>query len=215
MLNTKLAICGTKKTGIHRLALVLISVAILNGCATNPPRNPDNICAIFQEKPDWHEAAESTFEKWGVPVHVPMAIMYQESSFKHDAAPPMEYFLWIIPIGRKSDAYGYSQAKTVSWDEYIDETGNWGADRDDFDDAMDFVGWYIHKTHRVNGVSKWSAYHQYLNYHEGRGGYKRKSYKSKPWLLRVASKVEARAKRYAGQYRRCKDDLDSGWFDWF
>lgn len=195
--------------------LLLIICFLISGCATNPPRNPNNICEIFREKPDWHEAAVDTYEEWGVPVHVPMAIMYQESSFRHDAAPPMEYFLWIIPVGRASSAYGYSQAKTVAWDEYIDETGNWGADRDDFDDAIDFVGWYIDKTNRVNGVSKWSAYHQYLNYHEGRGGYKRRTYKSKPWLLKVARKVENRSKNYAQQYGKCKNELNSGWFDWF
>ena len=48
-------------------------------------------------------------------MHVPLAMMYQESSFKHDAAPPMEYFLGFIPIGRASDAYGYAQAKTMTW----------------------------------------------------------------------------------------------------
>ena len=29
----------------------------LAGCATAPPSNPDNICAIFREKPEWHDAA--------------------------------------------------------------------------------------------------------------------------------------------------------------
>lgn len=28
------------------------------------------------------------------------------------------------------------------------------------------MGWYIQKSQRVNGVSKWDAYGQYLNYHE-------------------------------------------------
>ena len=43
-------------------------------------------------------------------------------------------------------------------------------DRDDFDDALDFMGWFISKTYKVNGISKWDAYAQYLNYHEGWGG---------------------------------------------
>ncbi|KZY88081.1 hypothetical protein A3742_26555 [Oleiphilus sp. HI0071] len=138
--------------------------------------------------------------------------MYQESRFKYDAQPPMEYFLWIIPIGRASDAYGYSQAKTPVWGEYQDDAGGMFAERDDFEDAIDFVGWYMNRTAKINKVSKWDAYAQYLNYHEGQGGYRRGSYKSKPWLTQVARKVEARSKRYGEQYWGCKDDLAQGWF---
>ena len=94
----------------------------------------------------------------------------------------MQYFLWIIPTGRASSAYGYSQAKTMTWSDYIRESKNSGADRDDFDDAIDFMGWFAYKTHKINGVSKWDAYGQYLNYHEGWGGYKRGTYKKKKWL---------------------------------
>jgi hypothetical protein len=141
-----------------------------------------------------------------------MAIMYQESRFQYDAQPPMEYFLWIIPIGRASDAYGYSQAKTPVWGEYQDDAGSMFSERDDFEDAIDFVGWYMNRTSKINKVSKWDAYAQYLNYHEGHGGYRRGSYKSKAWLQQVARKVEARSKRYGQQYWGCKDDLAAGWF---
>jgi len=185
---------------------------ILAGCASSPPTKPDNICDIFEEKRDWYEAAIETREKWGAPVHIPMAIMYQESSFKYDAAPPMRYFLWVIPIGRASDAYGYSQAKTPVWREYVESSGHYFADRDDFDDAIDFVGWYMNRSNRINKVSKWDAYAQYLNYHEGHGGYRRGSYHDKPWLKKVARKVEARAKRYSEQYWGCKDALSRSWF---
>jgi len=195
------------------MAIVLIAFAVLlSGCATSPPKNPENLCSIFEEKRDWYEAAIDARDKWGAPVHVPMAMMYQESSFKYNAAPPMQYFLWIIPIGRASDAYGYAQVKTATWDEYVDATGNWFADREDFDDAIDFMGWYIYKTNKVNKVSKWDAYNQYLNYHEGRGGYRRKTYNKKPWLIKVAKKVDRRAVRYSKQYWGCKDELSRNWF---
>ena len=185
--------------------------ALLTGCATPPPKNPDNICSIFKEHSDWYDAALDAKDDWGVPVHVPLAIMYQESSFKHDAAPPMEYFLGFIPVGRASDAYGYAQAKTMTWDDYVRETGNSWSSRSDFDDAMDFMGWFINKTYKINGVSKWDARAQYLNYHEGWGGYKRKTYRKKAWLMKVAKKVDARSKKFAQQYRGCKEDLDSSW----
>lgn len=194
----------------NRMVMICL-VVLLAGCAASPPKNPENICEIFDENRDWYEAAELAKKRWGAPVHIPMAIMYQESSFKADAAPPMEYFLWIIPIGRASDAYGYSQAKTPVWGEYVDDAGSFFSDRDEFEDAVDFIGWYMDRTSRRNKVSKWDAYAQYLNYHEGHGGYRRGSYHKKPWLKKVAKKVEARAKRYSEQYWGCKEDLQRSW----
>lgn len=191
-----------------------IMLVILNaGCSTSPPAKPHNICSIFEEKEDWYAAALETREKWGVPVYIPMAIMYQESAYIDDAQPQMQYFLGFVPIGRASTAYGYSQAKNMTWKDYVRETGNGWGSRDDFDDAMDFIGWYINKTHKINGVSKWDAYNQYLNYHEGWGGYRNKTHKKKKWLMNVAKKVDKRAKSYSNQYSRCKNDLDTN--DWF
>ena len=189
-----------------------LCIAQLAGCSTSPPESPDNLCLIFEEKDDWYDAAKDSKEKWGAPVHVMMSMMYQESSFRHDAEPPMDYFLGFIPIGRMSSAYGYAQAKTDTWEDYVRETGNSWADRDDFDDAIDFMGWFVYKTHKLNGISKWNANKQYLSYHEGWGGYRRGTYRKKKWLIKTANKVNVRSKRYAKQYRSCKGDLDSSWF---
>ncbi len=148
-----------------RLLLPALLLA-LSGCATQPPAHPENLCEIFREKPKWHEAALKVQKRWGGTIQVPMAMMYQESSFRHDALPPRYYFLGFIPWGRVSSAYGYAQAKDETWADYKKEAGGWGADRDDFADALDFMGWYMNKTYSVNRVSKWDAYAQYLNYHE-------------------------------------------------
>lgn len=131
-----------------RLLMPLPLLTALAGCATAPPSNPENICAIFREKPDWHDAALKVQKKWGAPVPVPMAMMYQESSFKQDAVPPRYYFLGIIPWGRVSSAYGYAQAKDETWADYKKDAGGWGASRDNFADALDFMGWYMNKTQR-------------------------------------------------------------------
>jgi hypothetical protein len=201
------------KKSIKIMALCGVIVSSASSCATAPPKNVNNLCKIFEEQDDWFEAAADAEKKWGVPIHVPMSMMYQESSFREDAQPPMEYFLGFIPTGRASSAYGYSQAKTMTWADYIRESGNSGADRDEFDDAIDFMGWFIYKTQKINGVSKWNAYAQYLNYHEGWGGYKNKSYNKKKWLVKVARKVKARSDMYGKQLKGCRADLeDNGWF---
>ena len=119
-----------------------------------------------------------------------------------------------VAWGRVSSAYGYAQAKDGTWDWYREKTGNRFADRDDFADAVDFIAWYCSMSNKMLGISKWDAYSQYLAYHEGQGGYKRKSYKQKPWLLKVARQVDSRAKNYHTQLARCEDDLDSGWSLW-
>ncbi len=199
-----------KKIGIKQLCLVIFCALFLSACATPPPKDPDNICAIFFEHRSWYNASKEMQEQWGTPIHVPLAMMYQESGFKHNAAPPMQYF-WFIPLGRASDAYGYAQAKTMTWDDYQRETGNSWADRDDFSDAIDFMGWFTYKTHKINGISKWDAYRQYLNYHEGWGGYRKKSYQKKPWLLKVSRRVDQRSRQYAQQLRGCQENLDASW----
>ena len=193
---------------------LIISILVcftLSSCATSPPKKPENLCEIFREHRDWYFAAREARERWGVPIHVPMSMMYQESSFKADALPPRDFILGFIPWGRVSSAYGYSQAKTMTWDDYVRETDRSGADRDDFEDAIDFMAWFIFKTQKINKGSKWDAYGQYLNYHEGWGGYKRKSYKKKAWLVKVARKVDNRAKRYGSQLKSCEEELNHSW----
>ncbi|MCQ9328809.1 transglycosylase SLT domain-containing protein [Pelistega suis] len=185
--------------------LWVVLTALCAACAnTTPPSKPENMCEIVQEKPYWGEALEVSREKWGVPPQVVLSIIYQESSFKHDAQPPMSYFLGFIPTGRASSAYGYPQAKDEVWGDYKKQTQNSSADRDDFDDAVDFIGWYMSKTQQINGVSKWDAYSQYLNYHEGWTGYAQQTYESKGWLKNVAQRVKERAERYGAQYAQCR-----------
>ncbi|HXH72579.1 MAG TPA: transglycosylase SLT domain-containing protein [Mariprofundaceae bacterium] len=196
------------------LWLVLPALLLLSSCATTPPRHLEDGCAIFKEKDGWYEDANDSFKKWGVPVHVQLAIIYQESRFRSQAKAPRDTLLGFIPWGRKSSAYGYAQVKDETWDWYIKHSGNWGADRDDFEDVTDFIGWYGNLCHEKLGISKWDAYSLYLAYHEGLGGYTQRTYRSKPWLVEVARKVKRQAEMYGRQLAACKDELDSGWHLW-
>lgn len=190
-----------------RLPVAIGALLFVAGCATVPPGNPENICEIFREKSGWHSAAVKMQRKWGVPPQVALAVIYQESSFRHDAVPPRRYLLGFIPWGRVSTAYGYAQAKDETWSDYKREAGGMFASRDNFSDSLDFMGWYMDKAQRLNGASKWDAYAQYLNYHEGWSGYRNRSYNGKPWLLKVAGRVRERAERFGAQYRSCEKNL--------
>lgn len=204
---------AARRTLVPVMAGFLAAGALVVSCSSSPPENMANSCEIFEEKDDWYPAARDSYKKWGVPVQVQLAIIYQESRFVHDAKPPRRKLLWVIPWTRLSSAYGYGQIKDSTWEWYLKSTGRHFADRDDFDDVVDFIGWYGNMSHRVLGISKFDAYSQYLAYHEGQGGFKRGSYKNKKWLIKVARQVDARARRYGAQLKRCEDSLDKGW--WF
>ena len=195
----------------------LPALLLLAGCTTSPPSNVNDLCDIFEEKGGWYEDARDAQEAWGSPIPVMMAIMHQESRFRAKARPPRKKIFGFIPGPRPSDAYGYSQAKKSTWKAYKRSAGAYGADRDDFHDAIDFIGWYNAQSHRRNGISRRDPYRLYLAYHEGHGGYNRGSYRDKQWLQGVARKVQRRAGSYQQQLDGCEQELqDDGWFfGWF
>ncbi len=169
---------------------------------SQPPAKPHDLCSVFKEKPGWYRQAKRSEARWGTPVPTLMAIMYHESGFKHDIRPPRRW-LWIIPLPRKSSAYGYAQAQDAVWGEYLKEAGGWFSSRKSFGDAIDFIGWYNHKSHKINGVSLLHTDQLYLNYHEGWWGYRKGRWKSKAWLKKTAKNVLNRAGRYKTQLGQC------------
>jgi hypothetical protein len=66
------------------------------------------------------------------------------------------------------------------------------------------MGWYKNISRERNGIALTDARNQYLAYHEGHAGFRRASYNSKPWLVAVAGKVEARAAMYQQQIAGCR-----------
>ncbi len=176
------------------------------------PDNVENICSIFDERDSWYEAAKLSEERWGTPKHVQMAIMSQESSFIFDAKPPRRKLLGFIPWKRQSNAYGFAQALDDTWLWYLKDTGKESARRDDFDDAIDFVGWYTDKSNKAAGISKWDPYNQYLAYHEGQAGWSNRTFQQKAWLKKKAAHVDRRAREWWAQLQSCEEELNSPWW---
>lgn len=192
--------------------VMLLTLVALTSCVTAPPTSVNDVCHIFEEKGGWYKAAKKAGDRWRSPIPVMMAIMHQESRFNAKAKPPRRKILWIFPGPRISSAYGYSQAKNTTWDWYLKSSGNRGADRDDFADAIDFVGWYNNLSQKQNGIQSNDAYHLYLAYHEGHGGFSRQTYRNKDWLLQVARRVDNLSRNYTQQLARCEEDLQSPWW---
>jgi len=161
---------------------------------------------IFKEKKNWYKAAIRSEKRWKIPPYVLMSFVYQESSFKADARPEREKILGFIPWFRPSSAVGYSQALKNTWEDYKDETGNSRANRKDFYDSADFIGWYASKGY-YQGFEKTDARSLYLAYHEGYGGFEKKTYRKKQWLIKVADRVQAKSTKYQKQYWGCAKEL--------
>lgn len=189
------------------IGLLSGGLLLLVSCATAPPRNVNDACAIFAEYGDWLTDARAASQRWEVPLPVLLAIIHQESAFRSDAQPPRRWYLGFIPGPRPSSAYGYSQAVDGTWERYIAVTGNRSADRDDFGDAVDFVGWYVNETAQRNRIAKSDTYNQYLAYHEGQGGFAKGTHRQKPWLMQRARQASQQADRYRAQLNRCEPRL--------
>ena len=184
----------------------------LASCTSNdPPDEPHDACAIFEQHGSWWRAAKRAEDRWGAPPELQLAIIRQESGFDHNARPPRGRFLFIFPGRRASSAHGYAQALNATWEEYERERGDDGLDRDEFSDAADFVAWYAGKSHDELGLSYADARGHYLAYHEGRGGYRRGSWQGNDRLLASASRVQGYRDAYASQLSRCEGRLNRGW----
>ena len=183
---------------------ILLMVASCGGGNSKAPRNLDNACLLAREKPQYFAAMKRTEARWGVPVSVQMATFHQESKFIGTAKTPHRFALGIIPLGRQSSAYGYSQAIDSTWRDYQSSTGRRSANRAKFQDAADFMGWYMDGSTRALGISKYDARSQYLAYHEGRQGFVNGSHNSKGWLLATADRVQRRADMYGTQLAGCR-----------
>jgi hypothetical protein len=73
---------------LRALVIVLLVGSCGSSGPTSAPRDLDNACSILKQRPDYYKAFRNVERKWGVPVHVQMATIHQESKFIGDARTP-------------------------------------------------------------------------------------------------------------------------------
>lgn len=185
------------------VAFLLALAACGSGDRGGAPRELDDACRILDQRPNFLPAFKAAERKYQVPVAVLMSMIYQESKFIPDARTPFQYKLGVIPVGRQSSAFGYSQALDATWEEYQRLEGGRGSRRDRIRDATDFMGWYMQQTNEELGIPMSDTRRQYLAYHDGRTGYRRGTYRNKPWLMKIARQLEDRAIMYHFQLVGC------------
>mgnify|MGYP001373883886 CR=1 FL=1 len=96
--------------------LIFSCIIFIAGCSTYQPKKVDDLCSIFYGETDWYKSAKKSEKRWGTPIHVTMAIMKQESTFRAKVRPKRPTFFF-IPLPRKSSAYGYAQAQNPAWND--------------------------------------------------------------------------------------------------
>ena len=196
-----------------KINLILITLILLASCAATPPSKTSNICDIYDEKRSWYRASLKTEKKWGIAPEVTMAFIKHESSYQQGAKPERtRIFFGLLPGKRKSTAYGYAQVTDGTWESYKKATGYRFVSRRNFSDAVDFIGWYNDRSSKKLGIPKNNARLLYLAYHEGMNGYKKGSYRSKPWLLYLSTNFQNTANMYSIQFEKCKKRLGNPFY---
>ncbi len=190
------------------LKILCISIIFLYACTSNKLINTADSCILFDQKKHWYKATKKSHDKWEVPISLQLAIINQESSFKQFAKPKRNKILGIIPGSRPSSAFGYAQVTDPTWNWYKQMTGNNNASRANFNDITDFIGWYVNQSKKIAGISIKDYYNQYLAYHEGQGGWKKKTFLNKKWLIQSAKNVERNANKYNSQLKECESKLN-------
>jgi hypothetical protein len=204
---------------VARLSLMVVSAAaglwLAFVCVVAPPRNIRDACEIFAQYGDWYQDAKRASDRWEVPLPVLLAIIHRESGFRADAQPLRWSLFGFLSGPPVSSAFGYSQALDGTWQRYKEATGNLAAERSRFSDAVDFVGWYVHRTWKQAGIAKHDAYHNYLAYYFGHAGYTRGDNKLKPLIQRAAIDVQHQADLYAGQLGLCHAEMEQRRDSWW
>ena len=188
-----------------QIAVIITAGVVINACSIllPPPTNLNNACGIFESKRGWYSTAREAENKWKISAALILAFIKQESSFRSNARPPRNKFFGVIPWQRSTSAYGYAQATTPAWEDYKRETGRQFVFRNNFKHAVNFIGWYNNKAVKTLKIQKNDAKNLYLAYHEGLGGYRKRSYLKKAWLIKVADKVQKQTNIYAKQIKGC------------
>ena len=126
------------------IALGVLGNLLLASCTTAPPRDIDDACAIFEQHEDWFADANAASQRWGVPCRYCWRSSTRSPRLPADARPPRTWYLGFIPGPAFPPPTATARALDGSWDDTSPRPAT-TAPTDQFDDAVDFIGWYVSK----------------------------------------------------------------------
>ena len=190
-----------------RYIVKLLLFCFLTACSTEKVSKTDDVCTVFNKNYDWYRAAYHAQKKHNIDANIIMAVMAQESNYIYNARPSKHYVFNFIPWGYKTSARGYAQIIDGAWDDYKKENNKWFPSRHSFNDASDYIGWYLNKASNNLKIKRNDSYHLYLAYHQGLSGYKRHEEKHNQKLDLIAKKVQRNTFRYQKEFKQCQNTL--------
>jgi len=189
--------------------LIYFIIFFFTASCSSVPKYPQNACKIFGENYLWYKSVKKSSEIYGAPINIILAFVNKESGFNRWAKPRRTRLFKIVPYKRPSSSFGYSQAVKKTWELYKTETNNPLALRARFKDSVMFIGWYMHKTKKINKIPLNDSYRQYLNYYLGWGNYAKKVYKTDKKAIIFAKRVQEQSKIYKSQLKECQKSLNN------
>lgn len=188
---------NNRKKIIYSASIVLASL-VITSCSEKTKVEPKmSACEILNNNPSWGKSLKKAENSYKLPPAFAMGVMYQESRFKSDAKA----------VG--SSAYGYAQAIDSTW-KHFQEDVKANAKRDNFNDSIQFMGWYMAQLAKSAKLKMTESENLYMAYMLGATGFKRYkagTFKNKAKLVedkKLAEKVKNFTKLYKSQLKKCK-----------
>ena len=179
------------------LSLALITLTITSCSESAKVDENMGVCEILTQHPNWSKSLKTAQDKYNLPPAFAMGLIYQESRFKAEAK------------SKGSSAYGYAQAIDGTWKHFQKDVKS-NAKRNNFDDSVQFVGWYMNQLAKSSKLKMTDSYNLYMAYMLGATGFKRYkagTFKNKAKIVedkKLAQKVKDFTKHYQAQLKKCK-----------
>lgn len=188
---------NSRKKIIYLTSIILASLAITSCSEETKVDNKLTACEILNDHPGWAKSLKKAEDTYKLPPAFAMGVMYQESRFKSNAKA----------VG--SSAYGYAQAINSTW-KHFQEDVKANARRDNFDDSVQFMGWYMAQLAKSAKLKMSESENLYMAYMLGATGFKRYkagTFKNKAKIIedkKLAKKVKNFTSLYKSQLKKCK-----------
>lgn len=181
------------------LAFIVVALAIIIIDFSDDVEVDANMtaCEILKEHPSWSKSLKQAEKQYSLSPSFAMGLIYQESRFKADAK------------SNYSTAYGYAQAINATWKHFQQDVKK-NARRDNFDDSVQFIGWYMAQLSKSLKIRMSDHENLYMAYMLGATGFKRYkagTFKNKAKIeedKKLGAKVKAYTKTYKNQLKKCK-----------
>ena len=143
----------TLKKQVVALFTIVFAIFALSSCSENETKvdKSTGVCEIISQYSGWNKSLKKAQDNYNLSPAFAMAIIYQESKFDANAS------------SKYSSAYGYAQAINGTWKHFQKDVKT-NAKRNNFDDSVQFMGWYMSSLSKSLKLSMSDSTNLYIAY---------------------------------------------------